>query len=342
MFGNNTTDIRKKSFQMEVWAVVWHSIILVVGVTGNLIVIIVISRSKYLRWRKSVFNMLLLTLALTDILSSVSGLPYYLLLSQTFHMSLENGRVFCKIYIGFFSPFLFLNTSQYILVSITLERKKVLLDTFKNIRSNHGVASLKYVLISILLASIIQFLISSEIQYVGKDDDITPTIGNNCFKEKQEISSVLIYPIVAILQTILPFTIMFISLRQMVTTIEKTVENGLQPFLSTYTKKYIKNLTLLQRKEKTIKMLKLVVVAFLICLLPNHIFLLFTYYMKKNSPSLAWNSVYYQACMLLWATNSCINPLLYFFYSKEFRNYAYRVFFKSPREKRGEYKRIQH
>ncbi|XP_033635680.1 adenosine receptor A2a-like [Asterias rubens] len=72
---------------------------------------------------------------------------------------------------------------------------------------------------------------------------------------------------------------------------------------------------LLRARKKVIKMLLIVVVTFAICWAPNQ-FMFFAYMCGWNLDFSAW---YYHASVLIAFCNSCVNPFIYGFQSKQYR-----------------------
>ena len=72
---------------------------------------------------------------------------------------------------------------------------------------------------------------------------------------------------------------------------------------------------LLRARKKVIKMLLIVVVTFAICWAPNQ-FMFFAFMCGWNLDFSAW---YYHASVLIAFCNSCVNPFIYGFQSKQYR-----------------------
>ncbi|XP_046840515.1 C-C chemokine receptor type 5-like [Xenia sp. Carnegie-2017] len=82
-------------------------------------------------------------------------------------------------------------------------------------------------------------------------------------------------------------------------------------------------LKILKSKQKTVKIVFVVMMAFFCLWAPNHImYLLFQFGGIHN---LKWNSTYYQAGIVLGFCSSWLNPFLYAFQSRDFRTHAYKV-----------------
>lgn len=319
MVFNNSED----RFALQTWAIIYYSLIIIVGVIGNLIVIVVILNSKYVRVISSTFNTILFSLAVTDLLASISGLPFYLLLSRELKLPNSNGNVLCKMYIGFCSPFLFMNISQFLLLAITLERKNVLKLGLVALQRPRVSVTLKYIAVSILCATIIQAPSALGLTYTTNIDEAT--IGNYCYYSyQQKWMPYAIYTLILLVQSIIPFTIIFVSFKAMSKAIEQA-NKALVPFLQGYKGDIRSKIETVKRREKTLRLLKLMVLFFVLCLLPNHLLFVVTHFTSVGD-SIKWNSSVYQLCILLWETNSCINPILYCFCSKDFRKSTYRLY----------------
>ena len=81
---------------------------------------------------------------------------------------------------------------------------------------------------------------------------------------------------------------------------------------------------ILERKTNAIAVWKIVILVFIVCIVPNKVLYCVFHFVKIHA--LRWNSVPFQIGMLLRFTNSCINPFLYNFLSKEFRHHFKDVF----------------
>lgn len=78
----------------------------------------------------------------------------------------------------------------------------------------------------------------------------------------------------------------------------------------------VRNDVIFKQKLKSIATMRLVVVAFFLCILPNHVLYLAS---LAGVGGLGWNTEISQVGVLIRFTNSCINPLLYSFMSQKFR-----------------------
>ncbi|XP_056333992.1 P2Y purinoceptor 2 [Danio aesculapii] len=80
-------------------------------------------------------------------------------------------------------------------------------------------------------------------------------------------------------------------------------------------------------KQKSVKMIILVLLTFILCFLPFHVNRIIHYtlrYMDKSCDQLRLSNLTYQATRPLLCINSCIDPILYFMAGQSFRNNSTR------------------
>ena len=114
----------------------WHFIcvlfISIFGITGNVIVLKVYSRSKNVS-KESPFNIYLCALAIVDLFICIVIIPDYLLRTDIFVLPGGTiGLYICKFVMGGI-PFWILEVSLYLLVAICLERRKAILHSFNTL-----------------------------------------------------------------------------------------------------------------------------------------------------------------------------------------------------------------
>lgn len=309
-------------FPFRVWQLFWYICILLVGGLGNGIVLIVIARSKKIQGSSS-FNVFIFALALTDLLISLLGVPNYILSTAIFSHPVGNhGDFTCKFFTGYLFPFWLLDVSAFLLVAIMLDRRKAILNPLSTLHGSSLIVNCFIVLGIILLAFIVQLPTVIGIKYSNSH----PTVRNFCVYEYKWLEVVLIYVFVFFFETILPVVVMVTSLRQVRQKLLAT-DDLLKMSMYAYRDDQLykeKKKIIMSKKIRTIETMKLVVLAYFFCIVPNSVF--YMLFQFANVRTLTWNSIGYQLVVLLRFSNSCVNPILYSFHSNEFRKHFRQVF----------------
>ena len=313
--------LKMSNFPFRYWEFFWYLCVAIIGGIGNLIVLVVIVKNKKMK-RSSPFNMYIFALGLTDWFASLIGLPNYILSTDIFkHPVGVNGDVICKLFTGYFWTFWLLEMSVILLVLISIERRNAVLNPFSTLEES----SLKKTLAVIFGAILISFIISVP-NIVGVIYDMKNARGGNfCRYKFTYFESSCIYGVIFVTDTIIPFGIIIRCFYDIKTKLKKT-DDLIKPALiskedsNSYKKDKGK---VYNPKIKTTETLQLVVIAFFICIIPNQVLYVLSF---ANIKGVTWNSEIYQIAVLLRFSNSCINPILYSFYSSNFRQNFYTVF----------------
>lgn len=305
------------SFQLYIWQVLWIALIFTVGVTGNSAVIIVMRKSQDVA-KTSPFNVYVFTLAVIDLLASMFMLPDYILRLNVYNPpSGYQGTVMCKLLIGGFLPFSLLYMSLYLLVAICLERRKAILHPFSTLHFKPLWKRL-LIIVGIIFLGIIYELPTLVGIYYNKDN---PTAGNFCAYNTDPVTSLVFHLFSFVFGCVVPALIFLVSFYQ----INKQLSNvGLQQFHQSHSTQTKLQNEAMKKKTATIRTMRLVVLIFFLCIIPNEtVYMLFEFihydFLKLNKPL-------FQVTVLLRYTNSCLNPLLYSFTSKQFRTHFIAVF----------------
>ena len=310
------------TFPIRTWQLFWYICIFIVGVSGNSIVLIVISRSKDLL-RSSSFNIFLFSLAVTDLLISAIGVPSYILSTHIFdHPTGSNGDVMCKLVTGYLCPFWFLTISVCLLVVICLERRRVILDPLSTMNERPLIMNSLIVFFCVVYSLIVEIPTIVGLEYAQYNN----TVGQFCKYNYNAVTGRVLYVVVFSAEYLIPLLIFLISFKQVRDYLRKT-EKDMNPFITAYKEEKTRvRKTALKRKSASIETMKLVVIAFFVCITPNDaLYMLFQF---AGISSLTWNSTIYQVCLLLRFSNSCVNPILYGFHSKRFRKHFRQVFYR--------------
>ncbi|XP_065675343.1 melatonin receptor type 1B-B-like isoform X2 [Hydra vulgaris] len=313
-----------KSFSLENWELIWYSLITVLGIIGNSVVMIVILLSKNIN-RTSLFHIAIFSLAFADFMVSLLSLPTYIMSTDTFqnyHPKNVSGDLMCIFITGFSLPYWFIDASVYLLVFISIERwnailyKKCLLLQLKSTKSKIATMVLIY-----FLALITESLCAAFFVY----DPSNKQFGNFCkyFLDKTS-DKIILTLVIFTLDTAVPVVIVSFCFYKISLSLKKI---GI--FLGNSMK--VNKVDIIHiRKVKTTKTIKILAVAFCICILPNRILFLLAF---ENVPILCWNSSISQVFVLMRLSNSFINPLIFCFQSKQFRTNLSMVFYRLYKRK---------
>ena len=300
------------AFPFRWWEFVWYLLIFFIGAIGNLLVILVIMLNKKIN-TTSPFNILVMLLAVADFLASVAGLPIYYLSTDAFEHppAGKGGDYLCKFFTGYFLPFFLLDVSVFALMLIALGRRKVITKPLSVLDDEEELTIKK--MLPITLAILISLALGLPTVFGLEYTPSKPMVGNHCTYRYTFIQSIVIYCVVFSIDTIIPVAILVTCFRQISQSFKKTSTLLTN---STSNKPNIGNDAIFKQKQKSIATMQLVVVAFFMCILPNHILYLMS---LGGVEGLAWNTEISQVGVLIRFTNCCINPLLYSFMSQKFR-----------------------
>ena len=154
------------------------------------------------------------------------------------------------------------------------------------------------------------------------------SVGNYCGYSYTHIQSTIIYFVVLALETVIPMVVILLCFRHIWVKLKESddiIKNAMTAYQNDRNFEQKKN-TILERKRNAIKVWKIVILVFIVCIIPNNV--LFCIFQFVKIHAVRWNSVAYQIGLLLRFTNACINPFLYSFLSKEFRKHFKDVFRK--------------
>ena len=303
------TDAEGLSF--KIWELVCCCFISIVGIISNSLVCFIFIR-KGPDFRAAPFNKYLMALAIVDLLVSILTVPFYLILSgKVPHPSGLNGIIMCKV--SHALPFWLAGASIYLLVVISFERYEALsnpLSAFTNRKSKTAA----YVALAAAAGLVPQLPTIIGISYSKEKAQV-----GQCNYRWDEMARKVIYPIAFTIQYGIPaavFIINFFRIRKCLAGLDYTLYHSMSNERA--------RIKLMRRKRRTVKIMLLVTLSFLICWTPDHV--LYCMYQFNGPKGVAWNSDLYQGALILGFASSCINPLLYAFQSKEFRENCRDVF----------------
>ena len=317
-------------FPFRVWEFLWYLCIFIVGTIGNSLVIIVIVRSQRIDCG-ALTNILILTLAIVDMMISIIGLPIYILQTDLFYPKPDHGNLVC--FFVNFPQFWLLDVVIYLLTAISLERRKAIVDPLSVLDTRPKWRIALILICCFSLAALVQTPTIIGAKYTI----CNASVGNYCGYSYTHIQSTIIYFAVLALETVIPMVVILLCFRHIWVKLKESddiIKNAMTAYQNDRNFEQKKN-TILERKRNAIKVWKIVILVFVVCIIPNNVLFCIFQFVKVHAVS--WNSVAYQIGLLLRFTNACINPFLYNFLSKEFRKHFKDVFRKCKCTADGEY-----
>ena len=308
-------------FPFRVWEFLWYLCIFIVGTIGNSLVIIVIVRSQRIDCG-ALTNILILTLAIVDMMISIIGLPIYILQTDLFYPKPDHGNLAC--FFVNFPQFWLLDVVIYLLTAISLERRKAIVDPLSVLDTRPKWQIALIFICCFSLAALVQTPTITGAKYTIR----YASVGNYCGYSYTHIQSTIIYFVVLALETVIPMVVILFCFRHIWVKLKESddiIKNAMTAYQNDRNFEQKKN-TILERKRNAIKVWKIVILVFIVCIIPNNV--LFCIFQFVKTHAVRWNSVAYQIGLLLRFTNACINPFLYNFLSKEFRKHFKDVFRK--------------
>ena len=299
-------------FPIRSWQILWYIMILIVGGVGNCIVIDVILRSKKIK-RSAPFNVYILALAIVDLVIALVGLPIYVMSTSFYdHPFGLSGEIVCKIWSGYFVQFWMAVVDIFLLAAICLERRKAIINPFSTLNQRRALKTVLIVVALFLLGGLVQSPTLVGLHY-GKNN---ATVGNHCHYSYTEKESIILYFFVLIMEYIVTLFIMvicYLQVKQHITNLQTKMDRTLTHMTVSHNK------PIFQKYNRTIETMKLVILAYFICITPNEV--LYMVFQFGHIEGISWNTEYFQISVLLRFTNACINPILYSFHSKLFRGH---------------------
>ena len=302
------------------WEIICYCFIFLTGLLGNLVVIIVVlkSGSARHRFREVPFNIYLMALSIVDLTFAVTCLPIYILSTSVFdHPTGVKGDIFCKLITGYLIPFWLCDVSIYTLVIISFERHAAICKPFQAIRLGIPRKTYFYIIGAYLTAFIVQIPTIVGIRWAGASG----TVSYCKYDWPSDTVSTIIYAVVFVCHFILPATIFIFNFYRIKKCLTKLDGHLRRSFGDAR-----QRVKIMKSKEKTIRIVFVVMAAFFVLWTPNHVMYFLFQFGKIHH--FRWNSNYYQAGIILGFSSSWLNPFLYAFQSRDFRSHCRKVFGK--------------
>ena len=300
-------------FPIRPWILISYCIISGTGIVGNLFVVLVVSGHKTMG--AASFRIYIGALAITDLLVTLFCIPIYITSTAEFryHPTGMMGDITCKLLSGYTLPFYLASVSTYIMVAISLQRFFAICKPLSSM-ANPSSRTAKIVVCIIWLGPILLAIYPMMgLEYV---EERKATIGAHCqflavFSSNK--TPKVLYVLTTTVQFIIPVGVMFICFIQIKRKITQKISKIKLHEVSTCTME-LKSACV---KRKTVMTVFIVIFSFIILLTPNQLmYFCFSFSLYQTS----WHSDIYQSTIVLYFFTSCINPVIYAFRSKPFRD----------------------
>nr|XP_054773734.1 QRFP-like peptide receptor [Lytechinus pictus] len=291
-----------------------YTIIFVLALGGNLLVIFVVARKKYMQ---TAINIFFASLAISDLLIAVFCVPFTLIEAITVDWVL--GSFMCKA-LNFVTS-VGVVSSILAMMSIAVERHQAICHPLRSrvIQTpRRAVFLLTFLwIMSMTFVSPFLFVLQLEIKF----DPMTATRYRFCreqwYNPQQQKNYTLL---LVLLLYVSPLVIMIVLYLQVVHKL--WIRKPIAPADSVLTQNPGINTAIsLRYKKRAIKMILMVVGLFTVCWLPYHVVLLMREFSFMADGER--NRLLFAAVQLVGLSNSCNNPIVYAFLNDNFkRNFA--------------------
>ncbi|XP_022100437.1 galanin receptor type 1-like [Acanthaster planci] len=295
------------SFEDQVWLRAVYGVIAVLGITGNALVMFTVARVPSLR---SLTNMFIVSLAMCDFITSVFLIPLHLGFSIPVPDGVA-GDIICRLLLSKFPLWTSFVASVLTLTCVTLERYCSIVHPFRY----EALFTHRKAIAMIICIWAMAVLMNSYFFYIFYSD------GGRCIIQWQ---STVWQKFVGVANFcviyIFPLSLMGFSYWRIMHNLHKSAQTMRQSTSEGRENQLSRDL--LRARKKVVKMLLTVVATFAVCWAPNQ-FLFFSYMCGWNLDFSSW---YYHASVLIAFCNSCMNPFIYGFQSKQHRKALRRAF----------------
>lgn len=294
-----------KITEVEVALAVSYSIVALLGITGNSLVINVVRQNRHMR---TITNIMLVNLAVSDILSLIWSLPkrYFDVIDK--HPSGEQGKWLCKFVAASNMAGITLAVSVYTLSLLAVERYHSLVRPFKppRIHENNVVYALTATWVAASGAQIPAFVGTTFNEVTCSCE--SPWTNNDTARSMRDAVVVIIT-----LNVFLPIIVISFCYALIINALHFNNATSARTF----------DPRDLQSKKKIVKLLIAVTVMFYACFLPFGLYMMIlasNYADKLSDDEKIALSNGFEAVKLLMYLSSCLNPILYAFQSSNYRN----------------------
>ncbi|XP_072019645.1 galanin receptor 2a-like [Amphiura filiformis] len=278
---------------------IMYSIIAVLGIIGNSLVVFVFSRVAGLRNLTSLF---LVSLAIADFITCVVLIPLHLGIEIPVPEGAA-GKALCRLLLSKFPLWTSFTASVLNLACVTLERYFSIVYPLRY----DTIFTFKRALFMIVTIWFIAFFLNSYMLYIFFPDDGTCVIEWPSYGLQVLVGVGNFFFIYAI-----PITVIFVCYVRMMKALSLS-EEGTTESTGRASRACLE---LQGARKRLVKMLAIVCVTFAVCWAPNQfVFLAYNLGWKDMD----FESWYYHATVLIASFNSCCNPFIYVFRSKQYR-----------------------
>ena len=280
------------------------------GLTGNLIVIVVISRSSMMR--KSFTNILILNQSLIDFIASMFSMISTMTRSPVGNLSGISGELYCRFWLSDLPLWTSVISSSYALIVLTVERYVAIVHPLYH----HNAFSRKTVFVMAGsswipgIVVIMCFLVPTSGVVNGRC--LVMSLFYSPFWKK--VCGVFLF----IFQYFIPIIVFITCYTKIFICLRTGVQPETQPNPNEPTSQKAR------ARRNVLKTLVIVVLCYIMCNSWNQfLFLSFNF-----GYHLDYESAFYNFTVIAMFTNSCINPFIYALKYKTFQKEFRKVFFK--------------
>ena len=296
----------------------WYSFIFTLGVIGNLYIIVaVLARTT----RSSTTNLFIVNLAISDLLILLIYLPQTYILD---YFSWPFGKIGCRLSIPLNE--VFFAVSILTLTVITLERHRAIVQPFKKTLGKKGA---KAIIVGLWVVSYLTvgFPLSLIMEMKQYGDD------NKCeMRWPSPLHRQLHTIFIASLAVVVPLFIIALGYARMILAMKKQSERIRRRTSTTNSigrsSSFARDMYILEKNRKLIKMLIVLVVVFWICMLPLVVVALVLEFLSidfTRPGAIRLVEGLYTFSISLFFSNSAFNPVAIYIMCSEMRKCSYSI-----------------
>lgn len=287
--------------------VVIHIFLFVIGVPGNILVLVIFSRSHGDTPFNMSSNAMILSLAAADLGILLVYVPFYVAY-EALHLVWPFGVAMCKLVFSF--THICVYTSLGTMIGIAIERYLV---TFHlHVYRPKVVMGMIAAWIVALLLSIPQMI---NLQLVSLDEQVTPDTEYACeLVWPEPLYEQILYPIDFVLFYLLPLAVISILYVKITSMLRSAI------------RQQVPNRRLTKQVKKVVCVLMVVVIVFAICNFPIYILHLYRIFQYEKWLVVAEESPWiFSVCAAIYLVPHSANPIIYAILDRKFRHQIIKV-----------------